>query len=436
MSIQFTANQGGRCQTATNQSAIGTGDYTLSCWIKVSSHVDDGGFFGCQGDSGLLMTIREGLSSGSYYFSHNIVNTKTLGLTAFPTGSWLHVCTKRSGTTCSLFLNGVKDRDDFTSSFNFSDGKLTVGGNLNGARNPSAKIFDAAMWNTALSDAIIARIYNEKIFAESFSPNYAYYKLDQTTGTPATGNAGLANQVVGGLPLTVIASSGMSWQNDNPVLVLDPTAASSPTPSDLSSDTNVETGLSWTPGDNNASFDVYFGTSNPPPYVTTQTETSYNPTLESETTYYWKIVSKNGTASVEGSVWRFTTAESNGVPETYASTSYGTIGSDISVVERDNGELRVTGRGEGSYGLVEKDNYTETDSGATIETQRTNGSWGTMGEKDSFVSTDNGATVATARTGGSYGASAAESTIVYTDAGATVISNRTENSFGTDSHRG
>ena len=57
-------------------------------------------------------------------------------------------------------------------------------------------------------------------------------------------------------------------------------------------------------------YDVYFGTTNPPPkVVTNQSETTYDPgTLQNNTVYYWKIVAWNYMGeSSEGPVWHFTT---------------------------------------------------------------------------------------------------------------------------------
>lgn len=54
--------------------------------------------------------------------------------------------------------------------------------------------------------------------------------------------------------------------------------------------------ISWSPGDGNpTSYNVYFGTSNPPPLVTSTSHTYYNPgSLSMNTTYYWKVVPVNG----------------------------------------------------------------------------------------------------------------------------------------------
>jgi len=57
-------------------------------------------------------------------------------------------------------------------------------------------------------------------------------------------------------------------------------------------------------------YDVYFGTTSPPPKVASnQSETTYDPgTLEYNTTYYWQIVAWNELGeSAEGPIWSFTT---------------------------------------------------------------------------------------------------------------------------------
>ena len=57
-------------------------------------------------------------------------------------------------------------------------------------------------------------------------------------------------------------------------------------------------------------YDVYFGTTSPPPKVASnQSETTYDPgTLEYNTTYYWQIIAWNEQGeSAEGPIWHFTT---------------------------------------------------------------------------------------------------------------------------------
>ena len=65
--------------------------------------------------------------------------------------------------------------------------------------------------------------------------------------------------------------------------------------------------LKWNPSAKAVSYDVYFGTSSPPPLVKTTTQTSYGPgLLKPSATYYWKVVAKNsdGSTSSDGGEFR------------------------------------------------------------------------------------------------------------------------------------
>lgn len=74
--------------------------------------------------------------------------------------------------------------------------------------------------------------------------------------------------------------------------------------------------LSWVPGRNAQSHNVYFGTENPPPLVTNTTERTYNPgILEPNTTYFWKVDEVDGDSIVVGSVWQFRTRVDNLPPK-------------------------------------------------------------------------------------------------------------------------
>jgi endonuclease/exonuclease/phosphatase family metal-dependent hydrolase len=68
--------------------------------------------------------------------------------------------------------------------------------------------------------------------------------------------------------------------------------------------------LTWTASDGASTYDVAFGTSNPPAVVgTDQTATTYTPAaaLAYSTTYYWQITAKGAGGSTAGPVWSFTT---------------------------------------------------------------------------------------------------------------------------------
>jgi hypothetical protein len=82
--------------------------------------------------------------------------------------------------------------------------------------------------------------------------------------------------------------------------------ATNPNPADGATDVSLYVDLSWTPGYSTMSHDVYFGTSNPPPFVCNQTFAIFEPgTMADNTTYYWRIDEIGTYGTITGSVWSF-----------------------------------------------------------------------------------------------------------------------------------
>jgi hypothetical protein len=66
--------------------------------------------------------------------------------------------------------------------------------------------------------------------------------------------------------------------------------------------------LSWTAGDGAISHDVYIGTSNPPPFISNVSPTTFVPGwLPYQTKLYWRIDEINGWGRTNGRIWEFTT---------------------------------------------------------------------------------------------------------------------------------
>jgi len=99
---------------------------------------------------------------------------------------------------------------------------------------------------------------------------------------------------------------------DETVFTTPPNEPSSPSPSHNGTNISLSTVLGWTgsdPDGDNVTYKVYFGTNEDPPLVSlNQTETSYSPSLDYATRYYWRVVvrDEHGMAA-EGPVWQFTT---------------------------------------------------------------------------------------------------------------------------------
>lgn len=90
-----------------------------------------------------------------------------------------------------------------------------------------------------------------------------------------------------------------------------PGEATGPSPSDTTEDILTDVRLRWTARNGATSHDVYFGETNPPPFIQNQDSATYTPDhLSNNTTYYWRIDEKNETGIAEGKVWSFTTVDS------------------------------------------------------------------------------------------------------------------------------
>jgi fibronectin type 3 domain-containing protein len=109
-----------------------------------------------------------------------------------------------------------------------------------------------------------------------------------------------------------------------------PETPSNPSPSDGATGISTTLTMSWSSCTNTDSYDIYFGTSSNPPYVSNTTSTSYSLSgLTLGETYHWKIIAKsNCGSSAAGSVWSFTTSsETVSTPAILSGPSQGIIGS-------------------------------------------------------------------------------------------------------------
>jgi hypothetical protein len=99
-----------------------------------------------------------------------------------------------------------------------------------------------------------------------------------------------------------------------------PNQASNPSPADGATDVDFNVTLRWTPGENVASHDVYFGRSNPgqPLELSLIAHQAMNYLdigfLNGNTTYFWRIDEVNSNGKRVGVLWKFTTGMSTVPP--------------------------------------------------------------------------------------------------------------------------
>jgi len=100
------------------------------------------------------------------------------------------------------------------------------------------------------------------------------------------------------------AAFAENWTGDT---ISPPSKAANPDPANGETGVLLNQVLSWT-ATRASSYDVYFGTANPPVFLITETtESTELNTLGYNTTYYWRIDSKGNNQTVTGDVWNFST---------------------------------------------------------------------------------------------------------------------------------
>ncbi|HKB87710.1 MAG TPA: discoidin domain-containing protein, partial [Ignavibacteriaceae bacterium] len=146
-----------------------------------------------------------------------------------------------------------------------------------------------------------------------------------------------------------------------------PNQPTNPGPSNGALNQPINSTLSWSGSDPNGdplTYDVYFGAANNPPLVSgNQSGTNYDPgTLNTNTTYYWKIVAKdNQGATTAGPVWNFSTEAIGGGGDTTPPELTGTALSGTNTV------LVTFSEEMDSLTILNKNNYS-INNGITVNT--------------------------------------------------------------------
>ena len=112
-----------------------------------------------------------------------------------------------------------------------------------------------------------------------------------------------------------ILAAGWTQLTSGNLIVVPPAAPALIGPANGSSNRSATSTLSWTAPPGATSYDVYLGTTSPPPLVTTVTAPSYTPpvALNAGVTYFWYVVAKNSAgSSAPSSTWFFQTAPAGG----------------------------------------------------------------------------------------------------------------------------
>ncbi|NIP54879.1 MAG: hypothetical protein GWN94_05485, partial [Phycisphaerae bacterium] len=333
------------------------GNWTAAAWMNVHNQ-DVGGFlcggscdircpgqFGASSHPGLTDTVTnvnaswDGTDSQSQAYS---LPSETWALLVF-----VGTDTDANGMTdqCELFADGVSqgvlvfteckgtqgsDPSGTPIQFILTWNRIGDLDQYSGYGNAVADYDEVAVWSRALNEDEIAWLYNDgegnKIIPDGdVSLDGCVNLVDLawlagywqeglcSAGNGWCGGADLAPEipdgVVNGLDLAVVVNNWLAGVRELPGQ--GPAPATNPNPSNGAMGVSTTTGLSWTAGAGAVSHDVYIGTSNPPPFISNVSDTTFIPGwLPYQTNIYWRIDGINEWGRTTGEVWEFTTVSS------------------------------------------------------------------------------------------------------------------------------
>lgn len=102
---------------------LGTGNFTVECWVKVNTGNSNNGLFtfGAGVSTGLAVAI----ISGQWRLTFAGAGGEEMG--AVTTDAWQHLAVARSGNSARMFINGTQIGSTLSNSTNLADNALKIG---------------------------------------------------------------------------------------------------------------------------------------------------------------------------------------------------------------------------------------------------------------------------------------------------------------------
>lgn len=142
-------------------------------------------------------------------------------------------------------------------------------------------------------------------FGDANPPPYVGFQAE-TTYTPGTLSSNTTYYWVVSPGSAGGSTQGELWSFTTGLPALP--QATNPDPADGATDIPIDLTCTWSAVTGAQVYHVYFGTTDPPPYITFHAETEFIPVnVQYNTTYYWKVNPANQTQETEGEIWSFTT---------------------------------------------------------------------------------------------------------------------------------
>ena len=141
-SIYFDGNSDYLMVPAQDSFELGSGDYTIECWVNISAAASVGGIFSKGTPSTTANSWAVEFNTTNNYVSlwiHSASSSTYIitGSQNIKTSNWIHIAVTRSGNDTKMFVDGVQDGSTYTSAYTIAEGgNLYLGG---GAYAPTTR---------------------------------------------------------------------------------------------------------------------------------------------------------------------------------------------------------------------------------------------------------------------------------------------------------
>jgi prepilin-type N-terminal cleavage/methylation domain-containing protein len=212
-SLSFTGTDG-YVNVGTNASLNLTSDLTVAAWVN-NTNADTvfrniiTKFGGCSNASATYLLAKT--TAGKLQFVVGGVITTATSTPALNDGAWHHVAARISGTTITLYVDGVADSTTGTTSARPSNPSTqTWIGDIQpcpGTTSWKGLLDDVRIYNRALSTSEVSQLAAGTDVSSSL---VGYWKFDETSGTTAADSSGAGNngtQSTGPTPSTDVPTT-------------------------------------------------------------------------------------------------------------------------------------------------------------------------------------------------------------------------------------
>ena len=192
-------------QVVNTSAKVTTANFTFEAWIKVAAYTSENHIFAqyLGGQSGRMIGFLQNTKmclfiGGNYY----------VGNASIPSNTWTHIAVTRSGSTGSIYINGLLDRAQTvsTAALPTSYG-ITIGGDSNLNSGFRGQIADVRAWSVVRLQPQIFASMNARLFGTE-SGLVAYWPVSDGPGTAVNELVANADGTIVGTPLPTWTFSG------------------------------------------------------------------------------------------------------------------------------------------------------------------------------------------------------------------------------------